>query len=87
MERDVLVSGIKNTIILQPSLIGGDRKEKRLGEKIAQVSFTFFNFLIPNKYKMIEPETIANAMLLVAKNGCEDTRIESHQIKNIADCG
>ncbi|MFT7072040.1 NAD(P)H-binding protein [Patiriisocius sp. Uisw_017] len=87
MERDVLAIGLKNSYIFQPSLIGGDRDEKRLGEKIAQVSFKFFDFVIVNKYKMIAAETIAKAMLLVAKNGYEETRIESHQIKNISDRG
>ena len=29
MERDVLKQNIKNTFILRPSLIGGERKEQR----------------------------------------------------------
>mgnify|MGYP000521511993 CR=1 FL=1 len=37
MEEEVLRNTIKNTYILQPSLIGGSRNEKRLGEKIAKL--------------------------------------------------
>lgn len=87
MERDILKLGIKNTYIFQSSLIGGNRSEKRTGERIAQIAMGTFGFLFPKKYKMIEPETIAIAMLLVSKNGFEETKIESNQIKIIADRG
>jgi len=84
MERDVLDVGIKNTHIFQPSLLGGDRDEKRFGERMAQVAMSAFSFLVPKKYKIIEPETIAKAMLLVAKNGHAEARIPSDKIKEIA---
>ena len=86
MEQDVRAEGIENTYFFQPSLIGGDRSEKRLGERIAQVAFNIFGFLVPKKYKMIEPKTIAKAMILVSKNGFSEMIIPSHKIKNIVDC-
>ena len=39
MERDVLAQNIVNTYILQPSIIGGNRKEKRIGEKLGLLIF------------------------------------------------
>ena len=83
MERDVLAQGIKSTYIFQPSLIGGDRNEKRLGERIAQFFMGIFSFLIPKKYKTIEPETIALAMIHLAENGYKKERIPSDEIKEL----
>ncbi len=85
MERDVLQEGIKNTYILQPSLIGGARKEKRLAERMAQVGMGIFDFLVPEKYKIIQPETIAIAMVSLAEMGYSETIITSELIKEIAD--
>ena len=83
MERDLLKVGIKKTFVFQPSLIGGNRDEKRLGERIAQVAMRTFNFLIPDHYKMIQPETIAKAMHKVAFNGYQKTTITSDVISEL----
>ncbi|WP_366085261.1 NAD(P)H-binding protein [Polaribacter sp.] len=59
MERDVLKQRINNTYILRPSLIGGDRNEFRLGEKIGKGIMRIFNPLLLGsleKYKMIHPK-------------------------------
>ena len=84
MQRDVIAVGIDKTFIFQPSLIGGDRSEKRFGEQTAQVVMVALSFLVPKKYKIITPETIAEAMLSVAINGCNKEIIESDEIKEIA---
>jgi uncharacterized protein YbjT (DUF2867 family) len=85
MERDVLAQGIAKTFIFQPSLIGGDRDEKRFGERLAQLAMGTFSFLVPDKYKIIEPNTIAKAMLKVSKTGFFESKIPSDVIKKIAD--
>ena len=84
MQRDVLKQGIKNTYILQPSLIDGDRNESRFGENLASFFMKTFGFLIPRKYKMIKAETIAQAMLILAKEGYSEEIITSEKIKEIA---
>ncbi len=84
MERDVLQQNISETYILQPSLIGGDRSENRTGESIAQFFAKVFGFLIPKKYKMIEPETIAKAMENLMNKTYSEQRITSEKIKEIA---
>jgi uncharacterized protein YbjT (DUF2867 family) len=71
MEHAVLQQSIKNTLILRPSLIGGDRKEQRLGEKIALIFFKVMQPLLIGKleeYKTIDAENIAKAMLYLANN-------------------
>ncbi|MEH6764326.1 MAG: NAD(P)H-binding protein [Aequorivita antarctica] len=84
MQRDVLQQNIENTYVLQPSLIAGDRNENRFGEKAATVFMKTFGFLIPKKYKMIKAETIAEAMLVLAKEGFSQQQITSDEIKKIA---
>lgn len=83
MQRDVLLQKIKNTYILQPSLIVGDRNESRFGENLAEVFMKVFGFLIPAKYKMIEAETIAEAMRILSKDGYSEKIITSEKIKEI----
>ncbi|WGF93545.1 NAD(P)H-binding protein [Aequorivita marisscotiae] len=83
MERDVLAENIENTYILQPSLIVGDRDENRLGEKVATFFMKSFGFLIPKKYKMIKAETIAEAMLILAKKEYSEKIITSEKIREI----
>jgi len=84
MERDVLKQRIEKTYILQPALIDGDRNESRFGEKIAGIVMKAFGFLIPKKYKVIKAETIAQAMLILAKEGYSEKCITSDKIKEIA---
>lgn len=84
MEQDVLAENIPNTYILQPSLIGGDRNEMRIGERIGQTFMSVFGFLIPKKYKMIHPETIAKAMMVLSEKTVEENRIPSDRIREIA---
>ena len=53
--------------IFRPSLLLGDRTEKRQGEGAATIFFKFFGFLIPSKYKAIDSLKVAKAMVARAK--------------------
>ena len=83
MERDVLAQQIEHTQLLQPSLIVGDRDEKRMGEDLSKKIMKVIGFLIPARYKMIEGETIARAMLQLANNPTKDPIVPSEKIKEI----
>ena len=88
MEEDVLKERIENTYILQPSLIGGNRSEKRFGEKAAKIFMSVLNpFLVGKlkKYRSIHPETIVNAMVWLANNERLSGRIPSDKIQNISE--
>jgi uncharacterized protein YbjT (DUF2867 family) len=88
MERDVLAQKIPKTFILRPSLIGGRRKEFRLGEKIGKVFMTALNpFLTGNyiKYKIIHPEVIVNCMTIIANSPINETIISSDKIVTISN--
>ena len=87
MERDVLQLGLSETYFFQPSLISGDRKEKRTFEKIFKQVMKVGNYLLVGpleKYRSIHPEEIARAMIEVANNSFPEVRIESDKIKEIA---
>ena len=80
MERDVLVENIKNTYILQPSIIEGDRKEQRLGEKIGLALFKVFQPLFfgkLKKYKITKAEHIAQALINLANSNSSEKIITS----------
>ena len=88
MEHDVLQQHIKNTYILRPSLIAGERKEQRLLEKMG---LTIFKVIQPlfigklKKYKSISAEYIAEAMLNLANQTQQkDVIIPSDEIEKIA---
>ena len=84
MERDVLAQKIEHTHLMQPSLIVGNRKEKRIGEDISKHFMKFFGFLIPGRYKMIQAKTIAQAMLQLARKPAKEQLIPSDKIRIIA---
>lgn len=88
MEAVVLSVGLPKTHILQPSLIGGDRKESRPGEYVGKQLMKAFNFLMVGslkKYRTISPENIAETMLWLANNPYADTRLTSDIITKIAE--
>ncbi len=88
MERDVLKQNIKNTYILRPSLIGGNRDELRIGEKIGKVIMSLLRpfFLGPlKKYKIISPENIVGCMQKLAKSEVYQSIFSSDEIVKIAD--
>lgn len=87
MERDVLKQQIENTYILQPSLIAGDRVETRTGENIAKKVMKVVNPLMIGplkKYRSIDPEVIADALITIANKGYNGNFIPSDEIKRIA---
>ena len=66
MEEDVLQIPIENLTIVRPSLLLGDRNEKRAMEKFSAVLMTTFNFIIPKKHKAILGKDVAKAMIVLA---------------------
>ena len=87
MEEAILRIGIVKTHILQPSLIGGKRKEKRMAESLFKQIMKVVNLALVGsleKYRSIEPETIARAMFWLANNHYGNIRIASDEIKKIA---
>lgn len=62
-------------IILRPSMLAGERENPRMGEKIGKVFMDFFSPLIPNNFKVISGEKVAQAMLNLAQKGIKNKDI------------
>ena len=83
MQEAVSAMNIKKTFFMQPSFIGGNREEKRAGEKFGIAIFKFFQPILIGplrKFRLIEANTIAKAMIKVAKDGYRKSIIESDEI-------
>ena len=88
MEQEVFQQNILNTYILRPSIIGGNRKENRLLEKIGLAIFKIIQPLFIGKlkqYKIIKAEEIAQAMLNLANSKTSKEKIiTSDKIREIS---
>ena len=72
--------------IMRPSFLIGDRKEKRIGEKIGIFIFKLISpfFLGPlKKMKPIHSEKVAKAMIKIANENLRKTTFESNEIVEI----
>jgi uncharacterized protein YbjT (DUF2867 family) len=67
IEEEVIKKGPPTICIFRPSMLMGDRKEKRMGESVGKVLMQVFSFLIPTRYKIIHAEKVAKAMVKAAK--------------------
>lgn len=76
LDRDVQTLGFERVRILRPSLLGGDRKEARTGEKIGSAVLGAMNALgIARKYREIHGDVVAKAMINAALDPDKGTRI------------
>jgi uncharacterized protein YbjT (DUF2867 family) len=86
MEEAVKTVGVKSVHIMQPSMLLGERKEFRLGEKIGKVFMKGLSFLFPSKYKPIQAKKVAMAMLNAAKENKEGFFVyEYREIRKLSD--
>ena len=72
--------------IMRPSFLLGDRKEKRVGEKIGIFVFKLLSplFLGPlKKMKPIHSAIVAKAMITITQNDSSKTIFESNEISEI----
>jgi uncharacterized protein YbjT (DUF2867 family) len=67
IEEAVIKNGPSSISIFRPSMLMGDRKEKRMGESLGKVLMQTFSFLIPTRYKIIHAEKVAQAMVKTSK--------------------
>ena len=70
VEQGLIAMKFPTLHIFHPSLLLGDRKEARMGEKVGEVLAAVFKPLMfgpLKKYRAIDSEKVANAMLVFAK--------------------
>jgi uncharacterized protein YbjT (DUF2867 family) len=70
-------------LIFRPSLLMGDRKEKRFGEEVGKVLTTYLGWMLPKKYRVIDGAKVARAMVNIASEGNKGKHIyESDVLQN-----
>ena len=67
VEMEVIKSGIPSIYLFQPSLLLGQRKEFRLGERLAQGIFPLIQWMFPKSYQGIQAKDLAKAMIRFSK--------------------
>lgn len=60
--------GYEALLIFRPSLLLGNRAESRFGEKIGKRFSLFFKSIIPTKYRAIEAQKVAKAMVSITSS-------------------
>jgi uncharacterized protein YbjT (DUF2867 family) len=63
IEKALFEMNFPTLMIFRPSMLLGEREEKRFGEKIGIILMKVLDFLIPKKYKGIQAEKVARTML------------------------
>jgi uncharacterized protein YbjT (DUF2867 family) len=83
LERDLTALNYPAFLIFRPSLLLGERKDPRLGERIGSGLMKLLNPLIPAKYKGIQGESVADVMYQKAQENLTGKHIfESDQLQN-----
>jgi len=84
VEDAVKSERLKSVHIMRPSMLLGDRKEFRLGERIGKVMMTSLSFLIPAKYKAIQGKKVARSMVAAARKNDEGFFIHENKEMRMA---
>jgi uncharacterized protein YbjT (DUF2867 family) len=69
IEAAIKAIGFASLTIVRPGLIGGDRDEFRLGERIAAVVLGALGPLLPRRYRISPADNIADALVEAAVAG------------------
>ena len=83
VEEELKKFNFPKLAIMRPSFLMGDRKEKRVSEKIGIFVFKLLSPLLLGPLKKMKPihsETVARAMIVVIKNDIQKTIFESNEI-------
>ena len=86
-EQELINLNFPRLAIIRPSILLGNRKENRIGEKIGIFVMKLLSPLFLGKlkkYKPIKVENVAKAMANIAQNDYQKTIFESDQLVKIA---
>jgi uncharacterized protein YbjT (DUF2867 family) len=87
LEKGILSLNFENTVIVRPSMLFGERKEKRTGETVGKVVMKAFQPVLLGKllkYRAIHARDVAKAMILLLKEKKGETIFESDELQKIA---
>lgn len=69
LEAAVAALDYRAAIAFRPSLLAGDRREKRTGERVALMLMQPLRWLVPRRYRPVADVAVARAMADYAKRG------------------
>lgn len=75
MEAELRSLGYPHVTIIHPSLLLGERKETRWGERIGSILMRAFSPLIPKKWQAVHVAHVARAMVEAAKHPQQGVRV------------
>ena len=85
MEQKILELPFENICIVRPSILLGQRTDRRIGEELGKFFIGLFSFLLSGplrKYKGIQAETVARAMIRLANIVNKRVIMESHKLQD-----
>jgi hypothetical protein len=88
MEEGILKMKFENTAIVRPSMLLGERKEKRTGEAAGKIVMKTFKPLLKGKfrkYRAIHGRDVAKAMFAILQIDQIKNIYESDELQKIAD--
>lgn len=88
MEEGIMKYYFENTAIVRPSMLLGERKEKRSGENAGKIFMKIFNPLLygkMKKYRSIQARDVAKAMISLLSRDQVKTIYESDELQLIAN--
>ena len=86
VEEELKRLNFSKLVLMRPSFLMGDRKEKRVGEKIGIFVFKLLSPLLLGPLKKMRPihsETVAKAMIRAANENLEKNIFESNEIAEL----
>ena len=86
VEEELKRLNFQKLVLMRPSFLMGDRKEKRVGEKIGIFVFKLLSPLLLGPLKKMRPihsETVAKAMIRAANENLEKNIFESNEIAEL----
>ena len=86
VEEELKRLNFPKLVLMRPSFLMGDRKEKRVGEKIGIFVFKLLSPLLLGPLKKMRPihsETVAKAMIIAANENLEKNIFESNEIDEL----
>jgi len=86
-EQELIKLNLPKLSIIRPSILLGNRKENRVGEKIGIFAMRTLSPLFlgkAEKYKPIKVENVAKAMLTIANSNFKITMFESDMLVNLS---
>ncbi len=88
MENGIKKLDFKQIVIVRPSILLGERKEKRNGEAVGKVVMKTVNPLLKGKlrkYRAIHGRDVARAMILALQKDTSVSIYESDELQKLAD--